>query len=284
MNQDEPLATTPPRGATIRTLVILLAAFLAGIAALALVLRFYDVPGLEPATVPAATGQPIAADTRPVLPAGTDIAALYARELALGTKIDQLEARLAGIDSDARTAAGYATRSEGLLVAFAARRALDRGMPLGYVEGQLGDRFRATEPLAVATVIRVAREPVTLEDLRLALDTIAPHLVTGNPGEGMWTKLRRQFNTLIVLRRESSPSPRLQERMTRARRLLDAGHVEASLAEVARLPGAGAAASWMAAATRYVDARRALNTLELAAIQGRSGAAAAPSAPPEPTL
>ena len=44
------------------------------------------------------------------------------------------------------------------------------------------------------------------------------------------------------------------------------GQVEAALAEAQTLPGAGRAANWVAAARRYVLARRALDRLEDAAI------------------
>ena len=52
--------------------------------------------------------------------------------------------------------------------------------------------------------------------------------------------------------------------------MLAAGQVEAALGEVARLPGADNAPRWITAAKRYVEARQALDTLEAAAIQGRS--------------
>ena len=59
------------------------------------------------------------------------------------------------------------------------------------------------------------------------------------------------------------------DRLARARRLLEGGQVEAARAEVARLPGARDDGNWMAAATRYIQARHALDGIENAAILGR---------------
>ena len=73
------------------------------------------------------------------------------------------------------------------------------------------------------------------------------------------------------------------DRLDRARRLIDAGNVEAALAEVARMPGAASATSWIDAAKRYNATRRALNTLEQAAIDTAPPPAVLP-APPEPTM
>jgi hypothetical protein len=219
----------------------------------------------EPAKAP-----PRPAAGAPAVPAaapepGADLTSLYAREIALAARLEAMEGRLAGIEGDSRVASSYATRAEGVLVAFAARRALDRGLPLGYVDAQLRERFGAIRPNAVAAVTTAAAQPVTTEDLRLGLDNIAPQLMTGTR-EGWMPALRRELSTLIVLREESTPSSRPSDRLTRARRLVDAGQVEAAIAEVSRMPGASGAGSWLAAAGRYVRARRALAILEATAL------------------
>ena len=66
------------------------------------------------------------------------------------------------------------------------------------------------------------------------------------------------------------------QRLARAKRALDAGLAEVALAEVLRLPGRDQAADWIAKARRYVAARRALDTIETAALlESRTPAAAA---------
>lgn len=198
-----------------------------------------------------------------------DPAALASREATLAGQLTALEARTAAVTSDAAAAAAQAGRAEGMLIAFAARRALDRGLGLGYLEEQLRNRFGRVQPRAVAYVIETARQPVTLEDLRQGLDAIAPGLSTAS-SDGWLNSLRRELSGLVVLREAGTPSPRPADRLARARRLLDSGQVEAARAEVARLPGAGDAGNWMQAAERYVLSRRALDVIENAAVMGQA--------------
>lgn len=258
--------------------VLAMIAFLAGIAVMALASRYY--PDWLPWTATPATVAPVKATAgsaaalreRPLT--GADFDALAAREAMLAGQLSDLEARTATVDREAAAAAGNATRAEGLLVAFAARRALDRGLGLGYIEGQLRQRFGAAQPRAVATVILASRAPVTLGDLRMGLSTIGPDLVSGGRNDLM-AGLRNSFANLIVLHKQGAPSPRPTDRLRRARQLLEGGQVEAALAEVARLPGASKAQRWTQAAHRYVDARHALDVIETAAIIGQAAQPAA---------
>lgn len=254
-------------------------AFLLGVAAVIALLPVAgrwiaaSYPVAQPIT-PVTVMQPTVTAAAPVTMEG-----LAAREAALDAQLRAIEARVAATDGATRTASGYATRAEGMMIAFAARRALDRGLALGYVESQLRERFGADEAAAVGTVAAAARAPVTLQDLRLALDTIAPQLTGASTRDGFWRAIGHSLSDLVVLRRETTPSPRPADRLTRAQRLIDSGNVEAALAEIARMPGAAGATSWIDAAKRYIDARRALDRIELAAINGRAAAPAALSAP-----
>ena len=184
----------------------------------------------------------------------------------LDARVVQLEERLNRITVEAQAASGNAARAEGLLVAFAARRALDSGAPLGYIEGQLRLRFGQAQPRAVATIINAAREPVTLADLRGGLSTIADSLTTPGPGMGWWEALEHEAREIVTIRRASTPSPRPQAAMDRAIHFIDAGRVNAALAEVDRMPGRASADRWMQLARRYLEARRALDLIETAAI------------------
>lgn len=264
-------------------------AFLAGLAVMALVASRYGVNfgGAKPvATVMLPVGpggqQPVVilpGKSAAALPA-IDLAALSGRETELSAKLAQLETRGGAIDRSSSQAAHYATRAEGLMIAFAARRALDRGLTLGFLEDQLRTRFGTTQPRAVAAIVQAAREPVTLEDLRSALDGVAPELMTGAASTGWWTSFRRELGGLVVLRKAGTPSPLPVDRVARARRLLEAGLVEAALAEVARTPGAAAAGRWTGAARRYIGARAALDTIESAAILATDREPPAPVTPP----
>jgi hypothetical protein len=203
--------------------------------------------------------------TVPALPPGTDLATLAARETMLAGKLDQIELRIRDSDASSRGAAAYATRAERILVAFATRRSIERGQPLGPLEGQLKQRFGERNGESVAAILRAAAQPVTLEDLRLAMDTLAVRLAN-DPNDSLWSKVRRMLGNLVVLRQADTPSPLPAERLRRARRALDRGDVEAALAEVAHMPGVSSAESWTAAARRYVAARVALADIERAAM------------------
>ena len=195
-----------------------------------------------------------------VRPLSTDAAQM------LDTRVIQLEERLNRITVEAQAASGNAARAEGLLVAFAARRALDSGTPLGYIEGQLRLRFGQAQPRAVAAIINAAREPITLADLRGGLMDVASQVMTPRADAGWWNAIEHEARELITIRRTSTPSPRPQVAMDRALRYIDGGRVSPALAEVERMPGRAAADRWMQYARRYLEARRALDLIETAAI------------------
>ncbi len=257
-------------------LLVLLAFVIGGIAAGYALRQGYDWGAALHLTDPAKTAANGETGFVPAQPLGVtgetpavDPAALVSREAALAGQLAALEARAAAVASDAAAAGAQATRAEALMVAFAARRAIDRGTGLGYLEEQLRTRFVTAQPRAVAVVIQAARTPVTIEDLRQGLDAIAPALQTD--GETGWlTQVRRELGHLVVLREEGTPSTAPVDRLARARRLLDDGQVDAARSEVARLPGAGQASAWLAAARRYALAHQALDVIETAAILGQA--------------
>lgn len=200
---------------------------------------------------------------------------------ALAARVAELEQRLSRITLEAESASGNASRAEGLLVAFAVRRALDRGLSLGYLDAQLRLRFGDDQPNAVKTIIDTSREPVTLEQLRAELDTLAPQLVgRGGDGNGsLWTGLRRELGELFVVRAAGTQSPRASERLERARRYLAGGQADKAIAEVEAMPGSAAATDWLIDARRYHEARRALDLIETAAILEPRDSPAAAMAP-----
>jgi hypothetical protein len=184
----------------------------------------------------------------------------------LDQRVAAMEQRLARLDLQSQAAAGNAARAEGLLVTFAARRSLERGVPLGYLADQLRLRFGDAQPNAVRTVIEVSQDPITLDRLIARLDGLAPELAEAPPEEGMWSSLTRELSELFVVRRETSPSPQPRRRLERARLFLESGRADAAASEVRNLPNAAAAADWIADAERYAAAQRALELLETAAL------------------
>lgn len=183
----------------------------------------------------------------------------------LDQRLAAAEQRIARLDLQAQAASGNAARAEGLLIAFSARRALERGNDLGYLGDQLRLRFGDAMPNAVQTIIAFGRRPVTLDQLIARLDTLAPDLAQ-TTRRVSWDQLRQEIASLFTVRRESTPSPQPARRLERARLFLQSGRVEAAIAEVRYLPGADEASGWIADARRYADAQNALELIETAAV------------------
>ena len=183
----------------------------------------------------------------------------------LDQRIAAAEQRIARLDLQAQAASGNAARAEGLLIAFSARRTLDRGNNLGVLADQLRLRFGDAMPNAVATVIDFGKDPVTLDQLIARLDGLAPEL-TDNNRQFSWAQVRNEIAQLFVIRRESTPSPQPRRRLERARLFLQTGRVEAAVSEVRNLPGVANAASWIRNAERYAAAQNALDLIETAAV------------------
>lgn len=211
--------------------------------------------GASPPPSPFAVPAPLAAAT------GTVVA-----QDAVDQRVGALEQRLNRIDLQAAAAEGNAARAEGLLIAVAARRAVERGAPLGYLADQLKLRFYAAQPAAVDTVIATAASPITLDQLAGQLETLAPTLSAAPRDEGGWRRLRRELSSLFVVRHDDTPSPSPESRLDRARLMLQTGQFEAAADEVTRMPGSAAAAQWIANARRYAGTERALDLIETTAL------------------
>jgi len=278
MNGDyDPVDTYKPRRTWLRPLILPGVAFLLGLGAMGYLLGHWDAgaralgiippppppaPIVQPAPAPAAAPAPQAAVEPPT---GEEPERILI-DPEVGRRVAALEQRIAQLDSQSRTAVGNADRAEGLLVAFAARRALDRGVQLGFLEALLRQRFGASQPRAVGNILRAAREPVTLQELQLGLQAAGPRLIGTPPDAGWWSAFRAEMGSLITVRRRDTPSPEPTERLRRATQRLEAGQVDVALAEVMRIPGRDTAADWIRKARLYVIAREALDTIETAAL------------------
>jgi hypothetical protein len=183
-------------------------------------------------------------------------------------RLSDLEARLARVENATRQAQGSAGRADALVVAFAARRAIDRGVALGYLEPLLVDRFGAQHEQAVATIITASRQPVRLNDLISEYDDLGPVLRRGVNQQSWWSSFRRELGSIVEVHRADQPAVNPDARYQRAQRRLSAGEVDQALTETMRLPGARGADDWVAKARRYILAHRALDEVESAALLG----------------
>lgn len=263
----------PRRRSWLGTLAFSLLIFLLGAAAMVWLLsRWEDAAryaGLAPPPAAAAVPDPVQQSApSPIAPptgrAGEGDTIVIDPDVA--RRVAVLEQQMGEIGTDARVAVDNADRAEGLLVAFAARRALDRGASLGYLEGLLRQRFGQSQPRAVETVIAVSRQPMTYERLREGLAQVGPELTGAAPNQSFWNAVQTELHNLVIVRRVGTPSTDPRERLRRATSRLEAGQVEEALAEVLRMPGRDNARPWIEAAQRYVAARQALDTIEVAAL------------------
>lgn len=229
---------------------------------------------------PAAAARPMAAAPvpRPV------IVPEDGTQAAMNLRLAELEQRIARLDLQSAAAEENAARAEGLMIAFAVRRAIERGLPLGFLEHQLHLRFGDAQPNAAATLIDSATRPVTRERLIEGLDDLAPKLAGGRRGEGTWQRLERELAGLFVVRKASIPSPLPERRVERARAYLEAGRIDAALNEIERLPQRAVTAEWRALARRYDTAQRALDLIETAALLEPKPAATASQAAAAPSI
>lgn len=226
--------------------------------------KLFGVTAVEPATPqPKLVVQQVPAQQQqqPEATAGT-------LNPAIAEQIGQLQARLQRVESENQQVQGSAGRADALLIAFAARRAIERGVGLGYLEPLLLDRFGAGHSQAVATIVTGSRTPTRLTDLIAQYQDLEQALVGPPPNEGLWTGIKRGFSSLVTVHRSDRPSTEPKARYDRALSYLMAGEVDSALAETMRLPGAARAGQWVNSARRYVAVHRALDEIESAAIVG----------------
>lgn len=181
-------------------------------------------------------------------------------------RISQLEERLARVENASQRAAGSAGRADNLLIAVAARRAIDRGVALGFLERLLVDRFGSTHQRAVATIVTSARQPVLLSSLIADFESLGPQLRRGGPSDDWWTGVKRELGSIITVHSARRPATTPDVRFERALRRLQAGDVDQALAETMRMPGATSADAWIENARRYIAVHRALDEIEAAAL------------------
>jgi len=217
-----------------------------------------------PAESPTPAAPPVAVQTETMAPERTALA--LEQQGSLDRRIAEMEQRLAQLDVEAQQAHGNAARAEGLLIAFATRRAIERGAPLGYLEDQLRLRFGEARPDTVRTIIASARDPVTLDQLLAQLDGLSPQLEVASRNERGLSWLWSELGSLFVVRREDAPSPAPERRIERARLFLESGRAGAAAAEIRNVPNSAAAADWIADAERYANTQRALELIELTAV------------------
>lgn len=212
--------------------------------------------------------QPVMPKPEPVVtnPQPAAAAAQAVLDPAERQRLANVETRLAAVENATQRAEGSAGRADALVVAFAARRAIDRGVALGYLENLLVDRFGTQHQAAVATIVTGSHQPVRLDDLISEYDTLGPELRGGGPQDSWWTSFRRELGSVVELHSTARPATSPDARYQRAQQRLASANVDQALAETMRLPGAARAGDWTTKARRYIAVHRALDEIESAAL------------------
>lgn len=270
MTAETDLTSPPRRGIGTRMILgLLLLAFIGGAILMAWLSQNWRSMGgkLPPTNLVADGADPLqnAATGADATPASRALATPALVD-AQAARIADMEQRLARISLSAQAASYNANRAEALLTAFAARRVLDSGRPLGYIEGTLRLRFGEAQPKAVATIVNAAAEPVTLADLRVGLQQVDP--VTRDPSQrgSWWQSFWQEVGSIAVLRKAGTPSPEPEQRLMRARHDVEVGQIDDAISEITLLLPRASAARWLELARRYNEAHRALDVIEAAAI------------------
>lgn len=227
-----------------------------------------STPDIAPSPSPSASDE--AAGNAAATEASEAASRVAEQQGGIDQRLAAAEQRLSRLDLQAQAAASNAARAEGLLIAFATRRAVERGAELGYLADQLRLRFGDQWPNAVATIIDFSRRPVRLDSLVARLEGLGPQLRERAAGPSLAT-FQRELSQLFVFRRESTPSPQPERRLERARWALEQGRYQTAIDEVRNMPGAAKAEGWIADAERYRDVMRALETIETAAVLDQRG-------------
>ena len=188
-------------------------------------------------------------------------------------RIAALERRLSDVENATERVEGSAGRADNLLIAAAARRAIDRGVALGYLEKLLVERFAEPHRAAVATIVTGARRPVRLNDLIAGYEALGRDLRRGGPETGWWSGLKRELGSIVEVHSAKRPALAPDARYDRALSRLQSGDVDEALAETMRMPGAARAGAWVAEARRYIAVHRALDEIESSALMPQPAAA-----------
>jgi hypothetical protein len=181
------------------------------------------------------------------------------------------------------TIVSNAAKADAILAAIAVRRALDGGNAPGNAQAQLNQIYGAIMPQQVAAVTLAAQNPVTLISLRDELTRKGESWLSDGQASP-WTNFRRELNSLIVIRKNADPSMDPARQLDRARQYAEVGNIAAAVREVRGLPGNKQAASWLGRATRYVNARNALDSMEQYALSVPSAPMPVPPAAAAPPV
>jgi len=184
----------------------------------------------------------------------------------INERVETLDNRLSRINVQAQKVSGNTNRTEAMLIAFAARRAIDSGSPLGYIENELRAKFANSNAEDVKAIIEAGKSPVRLSVLQNQLDISSDALLSANADNSSWDLFKKEMRELIVIRKSGSQPPQPERRLARIKTALANRDINTAVAEMERMPGAAKAQGWINLAVRYMRVQNALDAIEKTAI------------------
>ena len=197
----------------------------------------------------------------------------------INERVDSLDNRLAQIDSQAQQLSGNATRTEAMLIAFAARRAIDSGSRLGYIKNQLQTRFINSNADDVKVIIEAGDNPVRLSALQNQLENGARFLLQSDDDKSTWDVIKKEISELIIIRPANSRPSQTEQRLAQIKMDLNNRDVKNAISKMEEMPGAINAREWISYARRYIKVQEALDAIEKTAILLPSGPAVTETLP-----
>ncbi len=180
--------------------------------------------------------------------------------------VDSLEGRLSPTKLQAQQISGNVSRTESMLIAFSARRAIDSGSALGYIENELRLKFSNSNPDDIRAIIDAGNNPVRLATLQNQLEIASDILLTPSSDATAWGIIKKEMGELFVVRKEGSQPPQADRRLARIKTALTSRDIKTAILEMEKMPGANSARDWIALAKRYDRVQKALDAIEKTAI------------------
>jgi hypothetical protein len=170
-----------------------------------------------------------------------------------------------------------ASQAEAQLLVRDVRDSIAAGKALGPLGSRLSVTFGGSQPQALAIIADGARKPISNAKLLAGFDRISPQLVL--PVETLWDRMRREMNSLFVLRSHDAPLTASAARIERIRGLIISGDIAEAARLVRAMPGAASVSGWMADAARAISVHQALDLLNRSAATPPPAPLSAPAQP-----
>ena len=264
--------STPPRRTIGRSLILPTLFFVGGVAATGWILTSTEF-GTQLVSQPAP--EPIAIDPVKIATPPSAVAAPPPMTDDIAARIAAIEGRLARAEASGGSGgAGLNTQLNRVMLALAARRAIETGRGLGGLQGEFERQFGADAPYLVAAIASAAKQPVTLTALNSEFAALAPAL--SGSGDKWWARISNSFSNLVTVRDGKTKSDDPAALVAQAKAALNIGNVAAAVEAVSQTPNRATAVDWMAKAKRYAAAIQAVDALEAKAYSTAPTEAVAP--------